>query len=376
MIKILMTQTTAGIQNVIGFLPFALVWVIRKFGFRICFGFRYSNFGFMYASPLCEYPSRFPCARIFTIPGVRAAGWILLAVLFFGIASCSPRQMAVRELSAVLQNGVDRFEEDEDLALIEAALPGNIKLAETLLAETPDDDRLRILLARLYGSYAFAFAERDLEEETLLPGRRPPAIESETPEQAVRRYYRKGADYALSVIEARYPGCTAQLGSVSESEACFARFGKDDLPALFWYGFDLGGYVNRSRGSVKALSRAHLAEKAMKKVIDIDASFYHGGAHLFLMIYYAARPPMAGGSIEAATHHYRELTSMHGVGFFPADLFYARYVLYRQQDRDAFHRVLTNIVQQPVEPGPHRLLNKVAADRAALYLAAEDRLFP
>jgi hypothetical protein len=284
--------------------------------------------------------------------------------------------MAVREFSAILQNGVDRFEQDEDVALIEAALPANIKLVEALLAETPEDDRLSILLARLYGSYAFAFAERDLEEEALLPGRRPTAVESETPEETIRRYYRKGADYALTAIETRHPGCTVQLESVAASEACFARFGEADLPALFWYGFDLGGYVNRSRGSVKALSRAYLAEKAMERVIEIDASYYHGGAHLFLMIYYAARPPMAGGSIETAMHHYRALKEMHGDGFFPADLFYARYVLYRQQDREAFHRVLTEILQRPMEPGPHRLFNKVAADRAALYLAAEDRLFP
>ncbi len=310
------------------------------------------------------------------MPGLRAAGWILLAIVLMAPAGCSTRQLAVREFSAVLQNAVDRFEQDEDLALIEAAFPANIKLAEALLAESPEDDRLRILLARLYGSYAFAFAERDLEEEALLPGRRPPAARSEAPEEAVRRYYRKGADYALAALEARHPGCAVQLADVAESDTCFARLGEADLPALFWYGFDLGGYVNRSRGSIEALSRAYLAEKAMGRVLELDPSYYHGGAHLFLMIYHAARPPMAGGNIEAAMGHYRALKKMHGDGFYPDDLFHARYVLYRKQDRDGFRKVLTKIVQSPVEPGPHRLLNKVAADRAALYLAAEDRLFP
>jgi hypothetical protein len=284
--------------------------------------------------------------------------------------------MAVRELAAVMESGADRSEQDEDLALIEAALPANIKLLEAFLAESPEDERLRILLARLYGSYAFAFAERDLEEASLLPGRRPAAVGAEPAAASVRRYYRKGADYALAVLEDRHPGCRQQVQTAGGAGRCFERIGAEDLPALFWYGFNLGGYVNRSRGSVAALSRAHLAEKAMTRAIEIDPLFYHGGAHLFLMIYYAARPPMAGGSLETAETHYRALKAMHQDDFFPADLYYARYVLYRQQDREAFHRVLTDIVRRPAAPGPHRLLNKVAAERAALYLAAEDRLFP
>jgi len=303
-------------------------------------------------------------------------GVLFLALVLPVFVSCSPRQMAVREMTGILENSAVRLEQDEDLALIEAALPANIKLLEGFLAETPNDPQIHVLLARLYGSYAFAFAERDLEEAALLPGRLPAPVRAETLEDQVRRYYRKGAQYALAVLEDRHPGCRDQLNSVTASSACFSRFNEADLPALFWYGFDLGGYINHSRGSIQALSRAHLAEKAMKRVLEIDPAFYHGGAHLFLMMYYAARPPMAGGNPDAAIMHYRALKEMHGDGFAPPDLFYARYLLHQEQDREAFHRVLTGILERPVEPGPHRLLNKMAADRAALYLAAEDRLFP
>ncbi len=297
----------------------------------------------------------------------------LLAPVF---SACSPRQMAVSEMSSILADGADRFERDEDLDLIEAAMPANIKLLESFLTESPDDPRIRTLLARLYGSYAFAFAERDLEADALLPGRTPARVRAESLEEQVRRYYQKGAEYALQVIEDRHPGCREQLDAVSDVETCFSRIGREDLPALFWFGFDLGGYVNNSRGSIRALSRAHLAEKAMQRVIALDPAFYHGGAHLFLMIYYAARPPMAGGNPETATSHYRALKEMFGDDFSLPDLFRARYLLYQDQDREAFHRVLTAIRERPVDPGPHRLLNKVAADRAALYLMAEDRLFP
>ena len=307
---------------------------------------------------------------------LQAGGLVLAMVALLALSACSPRQMAVREMASILETGAYRFEQDDDLELIEAALPANIKLLEAFLVETPDDLQIRTLLARLYGSYAFAFAERDLEAADLLPGRFPEPVRAQSTAERVRRYYWKGAEYALGVIEARHPGCKAQLEDVARSETCFARIGGEDLPALFWYGFNLGGYVNNSRGSIRALSKAHLAEKAMVRVIAIDPTYYHGGAHLFMMIYYAARPPMAGGSPETAMIHYRALKEMHGDDFLPPDLFRARYLLYQQQDRDAFHRVLTDMVQRPVSPGPSRLLNQMAADRAALYLMAEDRLFP
>ncbi len=308
--------------------------------------------------------------------GWKPAAVLLMAVLAALLTSCTPRQIASRQVSAILEDGAARMEQDDDPELVEAALPADIKLLESLLVRAPGDMGARSLLARLYGSYAFAFAERDLEAAELLGGDRGAPVRAESRQDRVRRYYRKGADYALEVIEARHPGCSSQLANVADAQTCFDRLDASDLPALFWYGFDLGGYINRSRGSVRALSRAHLAEKAMKRVLAIDPAYYHGGAHLFLMIYYAARPPMAGGNPEAASAHYKALKKMYGDDFFLPDVFFARYLLYRKQDREGFHRLLTDVLKRPAPPGPYRLLNKVAADRAALYLAAEDRLFP
>ena len=117
-----------------------------------------------------------------------AAAWILLPVLLFVFSGCTPRQMAVREMTGILQSGAARLEQDDDLELIEAALPANIKLLESLLAESPGDPQIHVLLARLYGSYAFAFAERDLEAAELLPGQAPVPVRAESLKDRVRGY--------------------------------------------------------------------------------------------------------------------------------------------------------------------------------------------
>lgn len=305
-----------------------------------------------------------------------AAAGIVLAVVVLTVASCSPRRWMVREVAASLEEGLDVLEADEDLMLIEKALPANIKLIESLRPQDPENPRIPETLARLYGSYAFAFGERDLEASELLPDRQPQSMDPAALAEAVSRYYRKGADYALESLEARHPGCAGQLKRPVDADACFSRLGPEDLPALFWYGFDLGGYVNRSRSSVRALAQASLAEKAMIRVLEIDPSYYHGGAHLFLMIYYASRPPMMGGRPEAAVSHYRSLKALQGEDFPMADLFYARYYLLRAQDRSGFHEMLETVRSAPAKPGPHRLLDAVAVERAAIYLEAEHRLFP
>ena len=66
-------------------------------------------------------------------------------------------------MTAVMETGVDAIEQDDDLDMLQQALPANIKLMEALLASDPLNERLLALLARLYGSYAFLFVDGRIE---------------------------------------------------------------------------------------------------------------------------------------------------------------------------------------------------------------------
>ena len=149
----------------------------------------------------------------------------------------------------------------------------------------------------------------------------------------------------------------------------------EDVPALFWYGFNIGAYVNQNIDSVKTISKAHLVEKAMHRVVDLDPTYFHGGAHLVLLIYYAARSPMMGGNLKLALSHYNQLKSLAGDGFLLSDLYYARYCLYQKQERKKYQDVLTGIIKYSGTDNSHLFLNKIATIRAQTYLDATDRLF-
>jgi len=279
----------------------------------------------------------------------------------------------IRELTQAVDDALPSMETETDLDLMEKALPGQIKLLETLLVSDPHNDQLRLLLARFYGLYAFGFVETRLEEGELLGTRSRDSISDLR--ESLKRYYLKGADYARQVLEERHPECVEGLKRSKRATVCLAETGLNDASALFWFGFNLGNYVNQSRNSIRALSKANLAKMTMEHVLTLDPSYYHGGPHFFLMIYYSSRPGTMGGNLDMAERHRKALGSLTGDMFLLSDLFYARYFLPQSQARSEFENTLNRIVREVSKSEAYPLLNAVAAKRAAIYLDAVDRLF-
>ena len=89
---------------------------------------------------------------------------VLMVAITVVVIACSPGSLMVRQMTAMIDNGISAFERDSDLALVEKSIPGNIKLLEAMQVNAPDDDRLAAVIARLYGSYGFGFVETRLEE--------------------------------------------------------------------------------------------------------------------------------------------------------------------------------------------------------------------
>ena len=306
----------------------------------------------------------------------RYVGLLLALFLLIGLNACASRQLVVRTVTDIINEGLTAYESDNDLNLLKSALPSHIKLLETLLANDPNNQKLLILLSRSYASYAFIFSEGQVEAARLQsdPDATHRALVKEL-SASTAGYYNKGIEYALRAMEIRHPDCRKQLGRIASTGPFIQSMGKDDLPALFWYGFNLSAVINLNRDSMSSLAKAHQVEKTMLRAIEMDDTYFNGGPHLVLFGYYASRSPITGGNPELALNHYRQLKLMHGDTFLLTDLFYARYYLYHQQDREGFISTLNRIINEPYAVEEFRLYNKVAKDRAKIYLTAADRLF-
>jgi len=254
---------------------------------------------------------------------------LLLVLLMYAISGCSAKHVAVDQVASMVDAGMAAFEADDDMEMLKAAFPGNIKLLEALLVNQPDNYNMHVLLARLYGSYAFAFPETEMEVAGLAEEEEESGPDPTVLRAAADRYYQKGAAYALRALELKHPGISKRLRDKDLSSESIMGLGAGDVPALFWYGFNIGAHVNLNKNSVRALAQAHLAVKAMQRVIELDPTYYHGGAHLFFMAWYGSRSPMMGGSQDKAKMHYQSVQAISGSKLFLADLYYARFCLYQ-----------------------------------------------
>ena len=289
---------------------------------------------------------------------------------------CSPRKLMVKQFIGMIESGLPAIEQEPDLQLLAQSMPAHIKLLETLLANDPQNIDLLLLLARLYGGYAFAILETEWEAQRFgtssvvtLP------IPADQLEAAVARYYNKGAEFALRAMDARHAKARQRLGQMKSSAAFLKAMRRSDVPALFWYGFNLGGYIQHRLDSVEALAKGHLVEKTMKRVVALDAAYYHGGAHLVLMAYYASRPPSMGGNLELARNHMEKHFIVDAGAIMMRSLYWARYALVQQQDRSGFVQRLTQVAEEAESDKPRDMLSSVAAARANIYLQAQDSFF-
>ncbi|MBA3030801.1 MAG: hypothetical protein FP816_18585 [Desulfobacteraceae bacterium] len=304
-----------------------------------------------------------------------------LAGMMFLTGSCSVRKMVIHEMAEMTVESMAVFEEDSNLDLIENALPSNMKLLEVMLEKDPGNKNLLEVLARMYGSYGFAFYETRLEALSMAPEVDMTDVvsfpDTNVPRmrKALEQVYLKGLDYAVRALAIRYENCRDQLKTMDTTEDFIRTLTLKDVPALFWYGFNLGGYVNLNRDSVSALAMVPLVEKAMNRVVELDPDYFNAGAHLYLLAFHGSRSPLMGGNPEAARLHYEELRKRAGQEYLLADVFYARYYLYQSQDREAFEKLLNRVLETKDEK-KYALMNQVARIRAGIYLKAMDDLFP
>lgn len=305
---------------------------------------------------------------------------VILWVAGSSLPGCLPRHFLAAQVVGILDDGMAAFEADDDLSLIETALPGEIKLLEALLVSSPNDRRALNLLSRLYASYAFAFLEPRFERD-LLSARgcvshpNPSKTSDFSPDrEALSGYYLKGTEYALRSLQTKWPDWHQPITTTDQLTTLLQQLRPPDVPALFWYGFNLASYVRLNTDSIRIVSMAFQVPVVMHRVIALAPDYGDGLAHLVLLAYYA-RSPQVGGDPAEAKAHYEQLKKRTGPNFLLPDVFYARYYLQQQQDRSGFEQMLSAVLASPQHSSNFALLNQVARVRARLYQEAVDCLF-
>jgi tetratricopeptide (TPR) repeat protein len=280
----------------------------------------------------------------------------IFIILTASTACVSNKQMTIGSTAMLLEDISKSANKQSDLRIIREGMPAYLMLIDGMVEAVPDNARLLITAAQAYSSFASAFIE-DADQDY------------------ARTLFAKAKGYALRALEIR--GIKEPASKpFGEFEAAVNRLGKEDVPYMFWTGTCWASWIRLNLGSIAAVAELPRAEALMKRVLVLDEQFYYGGPHLFMGIWFASRPRIAGGNLEKAYHHFKKALAFSQDAFLMTRVYFASHYARKKFDRELFVTSLQTVLDTPADKIPHlTLLNTVAHKKAQELLAQADDFF-
>lgn len=282
----------------------------------------------------------------------------LVVLALQGWACGVVQNVAVNSTTGILTYGMQALFEEPDLTLAEQAIPGNLKLVESLYrAKDSDDDQLGTMLAQGYTGYALAF------------------VEDTDPERA-KALYTRARDYGLKVLRKNKKFDAAFDQDAETFKAGVNTFSKDDVPTIFWTANAWGSLVNLGMNDPEIVGDLSKVNALMDFVIRTDENFYYGSAHLYFGTILATIPRVLGGKPDQAKEHFEKCFKIGQNKMLLPYVFMAKSYAVQVQDRELFLSLLKTVDDAPIDILPEqRLVNAVAKRKAKALEARVDELF-
>ena len=280
-----------------------------------------------------------------------------LFLIVFSTLGCSMQTMAIRTTGGILEFGVESINEEEDIVIAEQAIMANLKMLEALIKGDPNNKQLLVLATQGYAGYALAF------------------VEDEDPKKA-KMFYNRAKNYGMRALRQKKAFRQTVDGKLEDFGAALKKFNIKDVPALFWTANSWGNWINLSRDSPSAIVQMGRVELMMKRILELDESYFYGGVHMFYSVYYGGRSRMFGGSPEKAKWHFDKFIKLSEGKFMIGKVLFAQYYAVQMQDDVLFKRLLNETLDAPGDVLPEqRLVNEIAKVKAAALLDDMDSYF-
>jgi hypothetical protein len=272
------------------------------------------------------------------------------------MSGCSIDKMIVRTSTPMIEGGVEALNHETDLKLAEESIPANLNMLLGMINIDPENAQLHTFAAQAFYGLAYGFNEDN------------------RPERA-SRFYLRGRKHGLKALA--ISGANNLVDApIADFEQQINRLGKDDVPAMFWTASCWAKWIDMHRDDTEALAQLARATALMQRVLDLDETFYYGGAHMYFGVYYGSRAQMLGGNFEKSAQHFDRAREITDNRLLIPDLLQAQYLDRQKQDREDFHRRLTAIINAPDDLMPELgLQNAIAKRKARLLLDKENEWF-
>jgi hypothetical protein len=284
--------------------------------------------------------------------------WISLFLLIFASqpACLYSKKARVGAAALLVQDVAKAAYKQSDLTIIREGMPAYLMLMDGMVEAWPDNEQLLIAAAQAYSSFNSVFTA-DQDEEYL------------------KLIAEKARAYALRAL--------AQRGFQDPIQSPFEDFeeevkasNKKDVPYLFWGATCWASWIMIHLDSIEAMAELPRVELMMRRSLELDEGFYYGGPHIFMGIWLASRPAVAGGDLQKAQEHFLRALELGEGKFLMAYVYYADNYARRALDKELFISTLEKVLETPADSTPElTLLNTVAQQKAQELLARVDDYF-
>ncbi|BCK86975.1 hypothetical protein MIZ01_0745 [Sideroxyarcus emersonii] len=243
----------------------------------------------------------------------------------------------------------------DDPETVEAGMPSYLLLVDSLIEGDPKNENLLLSGSKLYGAYAAAFVKE--------------------PERAKRlaRKARAYSDRALCAHDAQL--CRLLERPYDEFVAAIGKLKADDVPLIYASGAAWAGWIQANSSDWNAIASLPKVKAMMMRVVELDETYSHGEAHLYLGVFATLLPPALGGKPEEGRMHFERAIELSAGRDLMAKVEYARRYARITYDRPLHDRLLQEVLDaEAVEPGL-TLSNVLAKRQARELLASADSYF-
>jgi len=254
---------------------------------------------------------------------------------------------AADTLSAAILN-------QDDPALIESGVPAYLLLIDGLISQSPDNVALLSAGAQLFALYGSRFAPPD---------------RAVTLTAKARRYGER------AICLAHEPACHWAGADYSRLVMELTAVDKKDLDPLYSYAVSWLSHLDATSEDWSAVAELPWVEAVLVRALALDETYEDGALHGYLGIINSLRPPALGGKPDVARDHFERAIELSGGRDLSIKVEYARRYARLVFDQDLHDRLLTDVLNAPVEAPGKTLFNVLARQEAQTLLASSKEYF-
>ena len=262
------------------------------------------------------------------------------------------------------------IQKESNLVVVETTLANNLKGLERIAKI--GNTGLIVKTARAHSSYS-GFLE-DKMEDAEIAGDTETADEMRS--QAIAHYVRS-EEYAFKALaKSDKTFKQARTVKIAEFEKALQKLKKKQVEPLFWAAYAMARGISLQKDDPMQVIDLARVELMMRRVLELDETFYFGSAHLFYAVYYGDRSPAIGGDPEKAKESIDKVDKLNDGKFLMSKFYLARYYAYPKQDVKLYKQALQEVIDAPedIYPG-EEAATALAKSRAKRWLAQTDMLF-